>query len=59
MGEMGLVEAKLLEYGDLKGLVFGAFGEASDATNMLLQQIREARLRFQGEEKDRRKNSGF
>ena len=45
--------AKLREFGDLKTLVFGAFGESSDGAHLLMQQIAEARLRFQGLQRGR------
>ena len=52
-GEIGPVEAKLREYGDLKTLVFGAFAETSDDGHTLIHQIAEARMRFQGLQRGR------
>ena len=43
----GPVERRLDEYGNLKGLVFGAFGEASDDVHDLIDTLAESRLRFQ------------
>ena len=41
------MERRLDEYGNLKGLVFGAFGEASDDVRYLIDTLAESRLRFQ------------
>ena len=40
-GEVGPVESRLAEYGGAVGLVFGAFGEASESVEVLLRQIGE------------------
>ena len=48
IGERGPVEKRLEEYGDLLGLCFGAWGEASEGVHRLAQTIAEARLKFQG-----------
>ena len=37
----------------MKTLVFGAFAEASDGVHLLIQQIAEARMRFQGLQRGR------
>ena len=46
-GERGQVERRLDEFGNLKGLVFGAFGEASDDVHDMIDTLAESRLRFQ------------
>ena len=48
-GVRGPVEAKMREFGEVKGLVFGAFGEASAAVHELVQIIAEARLEKQAQ----------
>ena len=47
-GERGPVEKRLDEFGQILGLCFGAWGEASEDVHLLLQTIAEARLKFQG-----------
>ena len=45
MGKMeGPVEKKLQEFGDLRGLVFGAFAEASEDVHGLIQSMAESRI---------------
>ena len=39
------MESKLLSFGQVKGLVFGNFGEASEATHKLLDTIATSRVR--------------
>ena len=46
--ERGPVERRLEEFGDLLGLCFGAWGEASEGVHKLVQTLAEARLKFQG-----------
>ena len=41
-GEVGPVEARLSTYGEVQGLVFGAFGEASEAVHKLVTMLAEA-----------------
>eukprot|EP00973_Karenia_brevis_P043329 6006356-Karenia_brevis.AAC.1 len=38
-GQCGLVETKLRSYGEIRGLVFGAFADASPASDWLLDQV--------------------
>ena len=45
VGRRGPVESKLLSFGQVKGLVFGNFGEASEATHKLLDTIATSRVR--------------
>ena len=42
-GQQGLVEARLRGYGQVKGLVFGAFGEASEAVHEFVQVVAKGR----------------
>ncbi len=49
--DKGPVERRLEEFGDLMGLVFGAWGEASDMVHHLVQMLAESRLSFQGLQK--------
>ena len=42
-GQQGPVEGRLLGYGEVTGLVFGAFGEASEAVHELVQVVAKAR----------------
>ena len=44
-GRRGPVESKLLSFGQVKGLVFGNFGETSEATHKLLDTIATSRVR--------------
>ena len=46
--QMGPVEARLDQYGDLQGLVVGAFGEGSDDLHNLVQILAETRIRTLG-----------
>ena len=43
-GEVGPVERKLEQYGDLQGLVVGAFGEGSEDLHNLVQVLAESRV---------------
>jgi len=56
--EKGPVERRLEEFGDLLGLVFGAWGEASESVHHLVQILAESRLAFQGLQRGRPGNSG-
>ena len=47
-GEVGPVERKLAEYGELLGLVIGAWGEGSEDLHDLLQVIAQGRLGAMG-----------
>ena len=46
--EKGPVERRLDEFGNLVGLCFGAWGEASTDVHKLIQTLAEARLKFLG-----------
>ena len=41
-GEVGPVETRLNSYGEVKGLVFGAFGEASEAVHEFVKMVADA-----------------
>ena len=57
-GEVGRVERKLLEYGEVKGLVVGAFGEVSEGLNDLVQTLALSRIRTVGLQKGREYDKG-
>ena len=52
-GESGPVERRLVEFGELLGLCFGAWGEASDGVHHLVQTLAESRLTLQGLQRGR------
>jgi hypothetical protein len=49
----GPVERRLDEFGELLGLCFGAWGEASEGVHLLVQTLAEARLKYQGLQRGR------
>ena len=49
----GPVERRLDEFGELLGLCFGAWGEASEGVHLLIQTLAEARLKYQGLQRGR------
>ena len=49
----GPVERRLEEYGDLIGLCFGAWGEASEHVHKLVQSLAECRLTYLGLQRGR------
>ena len=51
--QRGPVERRLDEFGEIKGLCFGAFGEASQDVHDLIQSMAESRLKFQVESEGR------
>ena len=53
MDEKGPVEKRLEEFGQLLGLCFGAWGEASEGVHQLVQTLAESRLNFQGLQRGR------
>ena len=50
---MGRVERKLTGYGQVRGLVFGAFGEASGGVHELVQMLGETRVKAVGVQQGR------
>ena len=57
-GVVGPVERQLQQYGDLVGMVFGAFGEASQDVHELVQVLAESRLRYVGRQRGREGGEG-
>ena len=49
----GPVERRLESYGELLGLCFGAWGEASEGVHYLVQTLAEQRLKYQGLQRGR------
>ena len=47
-GQVGRVQRKLETYGEVRGLVFGAFGEVSEGVHELVQIAAQSRLRAVG-----------
>ena len=47
-GTVGRVQRKLLDYGEVRGLVFGAFGEASEGVRELVHYLANSRLKAVG-----------
>ena len=47
-GTVGRVERKLLDMGEVRGLVFGAFGEASEGVHDPVQHLANSRLKAVG-----------
>ena len=47
-GEVGRVERKLVELGDVRGIVCGNFGEVSEDTHLLLAAMATSRVRVTG-----------
>ena len=47
-GQKGPVERRLDEFGQVLGLCFGAWGDASEGVHQLVQTIAESRLKYQG-----------
>ena len=57
-GEVGRVERKLEDYGQVRGLVFGAFGEASEGVHELVQDLAVSRLQAVGLQQGRVSDKG-
>ena len=53
-GEIGPVEGKLLSFERVQGVVFGAFGEASEPTHRLVDQLAESRVTVAGPQKGKK-----
>ena len=53
-GEVGPVEAKLLTFERVRGVVFGAFGEASEPLHQLIDQLATSRVTVAGPQRGRR-----
>ena len=46
--QVGPLQRRLESFGDLKGLVVGAFGEGSEDLHNLIKTLAESRLKAQG-----------
>ena len=57
-GEVGRVQRKLETFGEVRGLVFGAFGEVSEGVHELIQVVAQSRLRAVGLQKGRVSEKG-
>ena len=53
-GRVGPVENKLLSSPTVQGIVFGSFGEASEAVHSLVEALATSRVRVAGPQKGRR-----
>ena len=53
-GQVGPVEAKLNSLGQVRGVVFGAFGEASEAVHDLVNHLATSRVAVAGPQRGRR-----
>ena len=53
-GRVGPVESKLLSFPHVQGMVFGSFGEASEAVHDLVENIATSRVRVAGPQKGKR-----
>ena len=51
---MGPVENKLLSFPTVQGMVFGSFGEASEAVHSLVEALATSRVRVAGPQRGRR-----
>ena len=52
-GELGPVERKLLQFGNIVGLVVGAFGEVSEDLHYLIQKLAESKVGSMGLRRER------
>ena len=57
-GAVGRVQRKLEDFGEVRGLVFGAFGEASEGVHELVHLLANSRLKAVGMEQGRQTGSG-
>ena len=57
-GAVGRVQRKLEDYGEVRGLVFGAFGEASEGVHELVHVLANSRLKAVGLQQGRQTGSG-
>ena len=53
-GQVGPVEAKLLSFERVRGVVFGAFGEASEPVHQLIHQLADSRVAVAGPERSKK-----
>ena len=57
-GTVGRVERKLVDMGEVRGLVFGAFGEASEGVHDLVHHLANSRLKAEGLQQGRETAKG-
>ena len=57
-GAVGRVQRKLLDFGEVRGLVFGAFGKASEGVHDLVHHLAASRLKAEGIQQGRETAKG-
>ena len=57
-GVVGRVQRRLEDFGQVRGLVFGAFGEASEGVHELVHVLANSRLKAEGMQQGRQTESG-
>ena len=57
-GVVGRVQRKLLDFGEVRGLVFGAFGEASEGVHDIVHHLANSRLKAEGIQQGRETAKG-
>ena len=57
-GTVGRVQRKLVDFGEVRGLVFGAFGECSEGVHELVHHLANSRLKAEGLQQGRESGKG-
>ena len=57
-GTVGRVQRKLMDFGQVRGLVFGAFGEASEGVHELVHHLDNSWLKAEGLQQGRDSGKG-
>ena len=57
-GTVGRVQRKLMDFGQVRGLVFEAFGEASEGVHELVHHLANSRLKVEGLQQGRESVKG-
>ena len=57
-GTVGRVQRKLMDFGQVRGLVFEAFGEASEGVHELVHHLSNSRLKAEGLQQGRESVKG-
>ena len=57
-GTVGRVQRKLVDFGEVRGLVFGAFGECSEGVHELVHHLANSRLKAEGLQQGRESVKG-